>query len=77
MIRWQIVLDTMKDVNAFVNIVTKYKEDFVVTDSENNFKVNAKSMMGMLYSTEGSGDVFLTCETEPKGLYNELADYIR
>lgn len=75
-IRWRIVLDTTKSVQEFVNILTKYPETFYVVDTEGNFRVDGKSMMGMLYSTEWRSDVYLTCDTEPHGLYNELAKFI-
>ena len=76
MIKWKIVLDTVTDVNDFVSIVSQYKEDLFVENNEKTFRVNAKSLMGMLYSTEWRDDTFITCETEPTGLYQNLKKYI-
>jgi hypothetical protein len=77
MIKWKIVLDTMSSVNKFVAITSKYKEDLFVVDEEQSFRVSAKSMMGMLYTTEWKGNVYLTCETEPVGLYVALEEFVR
>lgn len=77
MIKWKIALDTMSDVSAFVAITTKYQEDLVVENDNQTFRVNAKSLMGMLYSTEWEGNVYLTCQTEPVGLYSALEKYVR
>lgn len=77
MIKWKIVLDTMSSINKFVAITTQYEEDLFVEDEEQTFKVSAKSMMGMLYTTEWKGNVYLTCKTEPKGLYVALEEFLR
>ena len=77
MIKWKIALDTMSDVSAFVAITTQYQEDLVVENDNQTFRVNAKSLMGMLYSTEWEGNVYLTCQTEPAGLYSALERYVR
>lgn len=77
MIKWKIVLDTTSAIADFVGIVTGFEENLYVENGEKTFRVSAKSMMGMLYSTEWKDDVFITCETEPVGLYSALAKYIR
>lgn len=77
MIKWQIELNTMHEIQKFVGITTKYQEDLFVENEDKTFRVSAKSMMGMIYSTEWGSKVYLTAETEPKGLFTELADYIK
>lgn len=47
----QIRLDTMCDVNEFVRIATQVKGDVYLTDKR-NFKVNGKSLLGVMYSLE-------------------------
>ena len=56
----KINLDTLKDVQDFVNITSNLQGKITVTDGE-GFVVNAKSLMGMLYSLEFSE---LQCESE-------------
>lgn len=77
MIKWKLELITTKDINEFVRVTEKYKEDLIVTNSTNTFRVSAKSLMGMLYTTEWGNDVYLVCDTEPVGLYNDLEKYLR
>ena len=59
MIKWKLELITTKDINEFVRVAEKYKEDLIVTNSTNTFRVSAKSLMGMLYTTEWGNDVYL------------------
>lgn len=56
----KINLDTLKDVQDFVNITSNLQGKITVTDGE-GLVVNAKSLMGMLYSLEFSE---LWCESE-------------
>lgn len=56
----KIELETMKDVRDFVNIATTVPARVTVTDGA-GLTVNAKSMMGMLYSLEFED---LWCESE-------------
>lgn len=50
----KINLDMLKDVQDFVNITSNLQGKITVTDGE-GLVVNAKSLMGMLYSLEFSG----------------------
>ena len=50
--RIKINLDTMSDINAFVSAMTKTNANVFLTDSERNFIVSAKSMLGAVYSME-------------------------
>ena len=49
----KINLDMLKDVQDFVNITSNLQGKITVTDGE-GLVVNAKSLMGMLYSLEFS-----------------------
>lgn len=49
--RNKIRLDTMKDINDFVAATTKLPGKIVVTDNEDH-RVNAKSLLGMVYALE-------------------------
>ena len=52
-IKVKINLDMLKDVQDFVNITSNLQGKITVTDGE-GLVVNAKSLMGMLYSLEFS-----------------------
>lgn len=51
MTRTQIRLDTLSDVNKFVAEMTRINDDVWLEDG-NGSRVNAKSMLGALYSME-------------------------
>lgn len=53
MTRTKIRLDTMSDVNGFVSAMTKVDSKVWLEDDEGN-RVNAKSLLGALYSMEWS-----------------------
>lgn len=67
----KIRLDTMHDAANFVNITSRLDGKIIVTDSE-GLKVNAKSLMGMLYALEFDE---LWCESE-KDIYSQISNYI-
>ncbi len=50
--RIKIRLDTMSEINAFVNAMTKTGANVYLTDKNRNFIVSAKSMLGAVYSME-------------------------
>lgn len=66
--RIRIALNTASDVRNFVNAVCAVPELVTVTDG-NHFTVNAKSLMGMLYSLEFEE---LWCECE-KDIYSHIS----
>ena len=49
--RVKIRLDTMTDATQFVSITTKIPGDVIVYDN-NGMRVNAQSILGMLYALE-------------------------
>ena len=69
--RTKIRLDTMHDAANFVNITSRLDGKIIVTDSD-GLKVNAKSLMGMLYALEFDE---LWCESE-KDIYSQISNYI-
>lgn len=69
--RNKIRLDTYKEVSDFIAITSKLEGKITVTDNDNH-RVNAKSLLGMLYSLE-----FEELWVESKNdYYNELKDFI-
>lgn len=62
MTRTKIRIDTMSDVNKFVATMGKIKDRVWLEDDEGN-RVNAKSLLGALYSLEWS-DIYCYSETD-------------
>lgn len=67
----KIRLDTMKDINQFVNICSKVSEPVHITDGA-GLRVSAKSILGVMYSMEFDE---IWCETEAN-LYSQLDSFI-
>lgn len=47
----KVKLDTIKDIKDFVEIVSNFTYNISLTDGE-GMKVNAKSLIGVMYTTE-------------------------
>jgi len=70
--RVKIRLDTMTDVNHFVNVVSQVDGNVVLTDKNRNFSVNGKSLIGALYTMEFSE---IWCESETD-IYTKIKDFV-
>lgn len=60
MIRTQIRLDTLSDVNKFVEVMSKVKGQVWLSDDDGS-RVSAKSLLGALYSMEWTR-IYCYCE---------------
>ena len=70
--KYKIILDTVSDVNTFVkNVSAETKATVTVTDNR-GLRVNAKSLMGMLYALEFEE---LWCESDTE-IYEKIKDYV-
>ena len=67
----QIRLDTLRDVQNFVNIATRMRSNVYITDNA-GLKVSAKSLLGALYAMEFEE---LWCESE-EDIYRNIQDFI-
>ena len=63
--RQQIRLDTMKDIQDFINIVSGINESVVLEDGGGHC-VNAKSILGAIYTTEWTR-VYCYCDKDISG----------
>lgn len=70
--KYKIVLDTVSDVTNFVKNVTTEKEANVTVTDNCGLRVNAKSLMGMLYALEFEE---LWCESDAE-IYEKIKDYV-
>jgi hypothetical protein len=68
--RAKIELVTMSDVIAFVNIATSIKEPVYLVGED--FKVSAKSLLGVRYSMEWS-EIWCECE---KDIYTKIEKFV-
>lgn len=71
--KYKIVLDTVSDVNTFVKNVTTAKEANVTVTDNRGLRVNAKSLMGMLYALEFDE---LWCESDTE-IYEKIRQWVR
>ena len=69
--RYKIRLDTMAEINRFVNMASKHKGKIVLTDGD-NFSVNGKSLLGAMYTFEWD-QIFCESDTE---IYYLIKDFI-
>ena len=69
--RVKIRLDTLTDVQKFINVTSGIGYDVLLTDG-NNLTVSAKSMLAVLYSMEWS-NVYCECE---KNIYYSIQEYV-
>lgn len=54
----KVVLDTQSDISEFVSIATTI-EDPVYLEDGTGFRVNAKSLMGVMYGTCEFNDLYV------------------
>ena len=71
--RVRLRLDTVTDVNKFVNIITTLKQPITITDG-NGLRVNEKSVIGVLHALEFDN---LVCETEDDNdIYMAIKEFV-
>ena len=71
--RHKICLDTMNDVREFVKIVQDYdKHNIFITDG-NQMRVNAKSIIGVLYSMEFN-NVWIESDID---IYSRISKFVK
>lgn len=71
--RARIRLDTISDVNRFVNITSNLKQPITITDG-NGLRVNAKSVIGVLHALEFDN---LVCETkDDNDIYMAIKEFV-
>ena len=68
----KIYIDTQSDALAIVNIASKYPDNEITIEDENGFRVNAKSMLGVLYSM-GFNNLWLVSDID---IYSEIERFI-
>ena len=66
----KVALETMSDVSEFVAITSKVEEPVVLVGED--FKVNAKSLLGALYTMEWQ-EVWCECE---KDIYSKIEKFV-
>lgn len=71
--RARIYLETIRDVRDFVETISKLGCHVALTDEDKNMKVNATSLIGVMYSTEW-GEIY--CESK-EDITKEIERYMR
>lgn len=72
MSRYKIRLETMREITKFANVASNFNDRIVVTDNSGSYVVNAKSILGLMYSVEW-GDIYLVSESDH---YTAFRDFI-
>ena len=70
--KYRIILDTVSDVNTFVKNVTSEPKATVTVTDDRGLRVNAKSLMGMLYALEFDE---LWCESDIE-IYDKIKQFV-
>lgn len=70
--KYKIILDTVSDVTTFVKNVTTAKDAEVTVTDNGGLRVNAKSLMGMLYALEFDE---LWCESDTE-IYEKIRQFV-
>ncbi len=65
----KIRLDTMKDIQSFVSVVSDVPDKVTLEDDEGN-RVSAKSLLGAIYTFEWA-NIYCCCERDIAGLILE------
>lgn len=71
--KYKIVLDTVSDVTNFVKNVSIARDATVTVTDGNGLRVNAKSIIGMLYALEFDE---LWCESDIE-IYEKIRQWVR
>ena len=71
--KYKIVLDTVSDITNFVKNVSLATEAKVTVTDGGGLRVNAKSMIGMLYALEFEE---LWCESDTE-IYEKIRQWVR
>jgi len=71
--RVKIDLETLSDVKEFVDIMTKVKSKAVLVDRDRNFMVNAKSLLGAMYTVEWE-EVWLESDED---VYSQVMKFVK
>jgi len=70
--RAKLNLVTMSDVQKFVNAASKCEGKVILTDSERNYVVSAKSMLGAIYTLEWDE---IWCEAD-SDIFHVIQDFM-
>ena len=69
---YKIILDTVSDVTTFVKNITSVADAIVTVTDNRGLRVNAKSLMGMLYALEFDE---LWCESDTE-IYEKIRQFV-
>lgn len=70
--KYKIILDTVSDVTTFVKNVSTEKDAKITVTDNSGLRVNAKSLMGMLYALEFDE---LWCESDTE-IYEKIRQFV-
>lgn len=71
--RVKVELTTMSDVTKFVNIVSELSGEIRLEDRNGKFKVNARSLLGVVYAMEWD-DIWVYSNED---IYQSIKEFVR
>ena len=71
--RVRVELETMTDINKFCSAVSNINADIYLTDNINRFKVNAKSIIGLMLAKIEWSEIFCECEED---IYSAIEPWV-
>jgi hypothetical protein len=71
-VRVKIRIDTLSEVNAFVNAVADVQEPIYIVNDSRDIKVSGKSLFGVAHASEFD-DIWCECE---KDIYTKIEKFV-
>lgn len=73
----KLCLATAEAVRAFITVMGTANDDFILEDEKGKVRVDAKSMLGVMYATSESGPLFFLINNSGRDIYPTGVDQFR
>lgn len=73
----KLCLATREAVAAFISVMGSTNDDYILEDEKGKVRVDAKSMLGVMYATSESGPLFFLTNTSGHDAYPTGVDQFR
>ena len=70
--RMKLVLATVEAVNAFMNVMSKQDDEYLLENETGSIRVSAKSQIGVLYMTTEIGNSFFLVNMTHDGMFPDM-----
>lgn len=73
----KLCLATCEAVSAFITVMNSANDDYILEDEKGKVRVDAKSMLGVVYATSESGPLFFLMNVSGTDVYPTGVDQFR